>query len=196
MTVKKYKPHSNKKVVEGLENVLKRDFTTTSINEKWVGDITYIHAIKDGWCYLASVLDLHSKKIIGYAFGKRMTNDLVVKALKNDHYNQSPDKNKQLIFHTDLGSQYTSNDLKEICKKLNITQSFSKKGCPYDNPCIESFHSSIKKEEIYRNTYRTFEEANIAIFKYIEAWYNKKRLHSSINYMTPDQCELLARSAA
>ena len=91
---------------------------------------------------------------------------------------------------------YTSNDLKEICKKLNITQSFSKKGCPYDNACIESFHSSIKKEEIYRNTYRTFEEANIAIFKYIEAWYNKKRLHSSINYMTPDQCELLARSAA
>ena len=196
ITVKKYKPHSNKKVVEGLENVLKRDFTTTSINEKWVGDITYIHAIKDGWCYLASVLDLHSKKIIGYAFGKRMTNDLVVKALKNAHYNQSPDKNKQLIFHTDLGSQYTSNDLKEICKKLNITQSFSKKGCPYDNACIESFHSSIKKEEIYRNTYRTFEEANIAIFKYIEAWYNKKRLHSSINYMTPDQCELLARSAA
>ena len=196
ITVKKYKPHSSKKVEEGLENVLKRDFTTTSINEKWVGDITYIHTIKDGWCYLASVLGVHSKKIIGYAFGKRMTNDLVVKALKNAHYNQSPDKNKQLIFHTDLGSQYTSNYLKEICKKLNITQSFSKKGCPYDNACIESFHSSIKKEEIYRNTYRTFEEANIDIFKYIEAWYNKKRLHSSINYMTPDQCELLARSAA
>ena len=72
----------------------------------------------------------------------------------------------------------------------------SKKGCPYDNACIESFHSSIKKEEIYRNTYRTFEEANMAVFKYIEGWYNRKRLHSSINYMTPDQCELLARSAA
>ena len=161
VTVKKYKPHSNKKVVEGLENVLKRDFTTTSINEKWVGDITYIYTIKDGWCYLASVLDLHSKKIIGYAFGKRMINDL-----------------------------------KELCKEFNIIQSFSKKGCPYDNACIESFHSLIKKEEIYRNTYRTFEEANMAIFKYIEGWYNRKRLHSSINYMTPDQCELLARSAA
>ena len=129
ITVKKYKPHSNKKVAEGLENVLKRDFTTTSINEKWVGDIIYI-----------------------------------------------------------------SNDLKQLCKEFNITQSFSKKGCPYDNACIESFHSSIKKEEIYRTTYRTFEEANIAIFKYIEGWYNRKRLHSSINYMTPDQCELLARS--
>ncbi|WP_347708041.1 IS3 family transposase [Clostridium sp. D43t1_170807_H7] len=145
-TVKKYKPHSSKKVVEGLENVLKRDFTTTSINEKWVGDITYIHTIKDGWCYLASVLDLYSKKIIGYAFGQRMTNDLVVKALKNAYYSQSPDKNKQLIFHSDLGSQYTSNDLRELCKEFNIIQSFSKKGCPYDNACIESFHSLIKKE--------------------------------------------------
>lgn len=196
ITVKKYKPHSNKKVLDGLENVLKRDFTTTSINEKWVGDITYIHTLKNGWCYLASVLDLHSKKIIGYAFGKRMTNDLVVKSLKSAYYSQSPDKNKQLIFHSDLGSQYTSNDLKELCKEFNIVQSFSKKGCPYDNACIESFHSSIKKEEIYRNTYRTFEEANVAIFKYIEGWYNRKRLHSSLNYLTPHQCELLARSAA
>ena len=196
VTVKKYKPHSSKKVVEDLENVLKRDFTTTYINEKWVGDITYIHTSRDGWCYLASVLDLHSKKIIGYAFGKRMTNDLVVKALKNAYYNQNPNKNKHIIFHTDLGSKYTSNALKELCKEFNIIKSFSKKGCPYDNACIESFHSSIKKEEIYRNTYRTFEEANIAIFKYIEGWYNRKRIHSSINYMTPEQCELLARSAA
>jgi len=196
VTIKKYKPHSSKKITEGLENVLRRDFNTTSINEKWVGDITYIHTIKDGWCYLASVLDLHSKKIIGYAFGKRMTNDLVIKSLKNAYYSQFPDKNKQLIFHSDLGSQYTSNDLKELCKEFNIIQSFSKKGCPYDNACIESFHSSIKKEEIYRNTYRTFEEANRAIFKYIEGWYNRKRLHSSLNYITPHQCELLARSAA
>lgn len=75
VTVKKYKPHSSKKVAEGLENILKRDFTTTSINKKWVGDITYIHTITHGWCYLASVLDLHSKKIIGYAFSKRMTNN-------------------------------------------------------------------------------------------------------------------------
>ena len=122
VTVKKYKPHSNKKVAEGLENVLKKDFTTTSINEKWVGDITYIHTIKDGWCYLASVLDLHSKKIIGYAFGKRMTNTLVVKALKNAYYSQNPDENKSLIFHTDLGSQYTSNELKNLCKEFNIIQ--------------------------------------------------------------------------
>ena len=78
---------------------------------------------------------------------------------------QAPDKNKQLIFNTDFEYQYTSNDLKELCNKFKITQSFSKKGCPYYNACIESFHSSIKKEEIYRNTYQTFEEANIAILK-------------------------------
>ena len=149
ITIKKYKPHSSKKVIEDLEKVLKRDFTTTSINEKWVGDITYIHTIKDGWCYLASVLDLHSNKIIRYAFDKKMTNNLVTKALKNAYYSQRPNKNKLLIFHTDLCSQYTSNDLKELCKEFNITQSFSKKGCPYDNTCIESFHSPIKKEEIY-----------------------------------------------
>ena len=193
ITVKKYKPHSSKRVKEDLENVLNRDFTTTSINEKWVGDITYIHTIKDGWCYLASVLDLHSKKVIGYAFDKRMTNDLVVRALRNAYYSQAPDNSKQLIFHSDLGSQYTSKDLKELCKDFNITQSFRKKGCPYDNACIESFHSSLKKEEVYINTYRTFSEANRAIFKYIEGWYNRKRLHSSLNYITPHQCELLAR---
>ena len=96
-----------------------------------------------------------------------MTNDLVIKSLKNAYYSQSPDKDKEIIFHSDLGSQYTSNDLREICTEFNIVQSFSKKGCPYDNACIESFHSSIKKEEIYRNTYRTFEEANRAIFRYI-----------------------------
>ena len=88
-----------------MKSVLKRDFTTTtSINEKWVGDITYIHTIKDGWCYLASVLDLYSKKIIGYAFGKRMTDNLVAKALKNSYYSQLLNKNKLLIFHTNLGA--------------------------------------------------------------------------------------------
>ena len=81
-----------------------------------------------------------------------MTNNLVIKALKNAYYSQNIDKNKQIIFHTYLGSQYTSNDLKELCKEFNIIQSFSKKGCPYDNACIESFHSSIKKKFIEIHT--------------------------------------------
>ena len=89
-----------------------------------------------------------------------MISEKLLLSLKNASHSQFPDKNKQLVFHSDLGSQYTSNDLRELCKEFNIIQSFSKKGCPYDNACIESFHSLIKKEEIYRNTYRTFEEAN------------------------------------
>ncbi|MFW0906120.1 IS3 family transposase [Clostridium perfringens] len=192
ITVKKYKHTSSKKVIEGLENVLNRDFTTTTINEKWVGDITYIYTLKDGWTYLASVLDLYSKKIIGYAYGTNMTNDLVITALKRAYSSQNPDK--QLIFHTDLGSQYTSNDMRMLCEELNIIQSFSKKGCPYDNACIESFHASLKKEEVYTKIYKDFNEAKLAIFAYIEGWYNRKRLHSAINYMTPDQCEALARN--
>lgn len=99
---------------------------------------------KTAWCYLASVLDLYSKKIFGYAFGKKIIDDLVIKYLKNAYYNQNPDKDKKLIFNSDLGSQYTSNDLKKICKEFNIVQLFSEKCCPYDNACIESFHSSVK----------------------------------------------------
>ena len=194
VTVKKYKHKSSKKVVEGLENVLNRDFTATTINEKWVGDITYIHTLKDGWTYLASVLDLYSKKIIDYAYGTNMINELVMTALEKAYSSQKPDK--PIIFHTDLGSQYTSNDMKYLCEKLNIIQSFSKKGCPYDNACIESFHASLKKEEAYTNTYKDFKEAQLSIFAYIEGWYNRKRIHSAINYMTPNQCEALARNAA
>ena len=192
ITVKKYKHYSNKKVVEGLENVLKRDFSTKTINEKWVGDITYIHTLKDGWTYLASVLDLYSKKIIGYAYGKSMDNSLVLKALTNAYESQKPSEG--VIFHTDLGSQYTSNDMRKECSKLKIRQSFSKKGCPYDNACIESFHAALKKEEVYTTKYSDYNSAKIAIFKYIEGWYNTRRIHSSINYMTPNECERLARS--
>lgn len=124
--VKKYKPQSSKKVIEEKENILKQDFSTTTINEKRVGDMTYIHTLRDGWCYLVSVLDLHSKKIIGYCFSKRMTTELVIKALNNAYDNQNPQR--KVIFHTDLESQYTSNEMKELTKKLKILQSFSTKG--------------------------------------------------------------------
>lgn len=192
VTIKKYRHYSSNKVLEGLENVLNRDFSTNSINEKWVGDITYIYTLRDGWTYLASVLDLHSKKIIGYAYGKSMDTSLVLEALTNAHKAQEPPEGT--IFHSDLGSQYTSNDMKKLCKKLKMKQSFSKKGCPYDNACIESFHASLKKEEVYTTKYINYNSAKIAIFKYIEGWYNSRRIHSAINYMTPNECEKLSRS--
>lgn len=124
---KKYKPYkSSKELVLEHENLLEQDFSTTSINQKWVSDIMYIHVQKEGWCYLASVMDLHSKEIIGYHFSNQMTTDLMIKSLTKAYISQNP-KN-EVILHTDLGSQYTSKEFKDLTTKLNISQSFSRKG--------------------------------------------------------------------
>ena len=176
--LKKYKPHSSRSTVEEQPNLLEQDFSTTTINEKGVADITYIHTQKDGWCYLASVMDLYSKKIIGYSFSRNMTPNLVVKALENAYHTQKPSEG--LILHTDLGTQYTSQEFQTILANYKIKPSFSKKGCPYDNAYIESFHANLKKEEVYRTKYVTFKQANLALVQYIEGWYNRKRIHSSI----------------
>ena len=175
--------------------IIKRDFSTKTINEKWVTDITYIHTVKDGWCYLASVMDLHSKKIIGHAISRTIDTELALQAVKNAILLQKPIN--PLILHSDLGSQYTSYEFgKYISESKILTHSFSGKGCPYDNACIESFHASLKKEEVNLVKYYDFDTARLAIFKYIEAWYNRKRIHSSIGYITPQECEDLAKSAA
>jgi putative transposase len=193
--IKKFRPTSSKSKVESRENVLKRDFSTNTINEKWVTDRTYIHTLKDGWCYLASVLDLYSKKIIGYAMSKTMTSELAVQAVRNAILLQRP--KAPLILHSDLGSQYTSYEFqKYISETKIITHSFSGKGCPYDNACIESFHASLKKEEVNLVKYYDFNTARLSVFEYIESWYNRKRLHSSIGYITPQKCEDLARKTA
>ncbi|MEY9975058.1 putative transposase [Lysinibacillus sp. RC46] len=191
---KKYRPTPTQKPVEERENVLGQDFTTENINEKWVADITYIHTVNDGWCYLASVLDCHTKKIVGYKFGRKMTVDLVLEALDNAVAAQNPAPG--LIIHTDLGSQYTSEAFGERLQKYEMIPSFSRKGCPYDNACIESFHATLKKEEVYRTRYSHFETARVALFKYIEGWYNRKRIHGSIGYFTPDAYEIMCRVAA
>ncbi|MCU7210212.1 IS3 family transposase [Turicibacter sp. 1E2] len=192
---RKYTPYrQSKELVLERNNILEQDFSTTSINQKWVSDITYIYVQKEGWCYLASVMDLHSKKIIGYHFSKQMTTDIIVKALKNAYVSQKP--KDEIILHTDLGSQYTSQEFKDLTSDFKMIQSFSRKGCPYDNACIESFHATLKKEEVYQTTYVTFEQARMALFQYIEGWYNRKRIHGSINYLTPEECEQLARQIA
>ena len=192
---KKYTPYKqSKELVLERDNILEQDFSTTSINQKWVSDMTYIYVQKEGWCYLTSVMDLHSKKMIGYHFSKQMTTDIIVQALMNAYVSQRP-KDK-VILHTDLGTQYTSEDFKNLTSELNVVQSFSRKGCPYDNACIESFHATLKKEEVYQTTYVTFEQARMALFQYIEGWYNRKRIHGSINYLTPEECEQLARQIA
>lgn len=192
--MKKYRPTPTVGQVEERENLLEQNFETTTINEKWVADITYINTLSDGWCYLASVLDLHTKKIVGYSFSTSMTTELVLQALANAIDVQQPEEG--LILHTDLGSQYTSEDFEQALKDAKIEQSFSRKGCPYDNACIESFHATLKKEEVYQTVYQDFEAARLALFQYIESWYNRRRIHGAINYLTPQQLEDLCRKEA
>ena len=162
---------------------MNRDFEAAGINQKWCADITYIHTLKDGWTYLASVMDLYSKKIIGYAYGTSMTAELVVKSLENACLNVK--STKGIILHSDLGTQYTSQKFQELISKKEMIHSFSRKGNPYDNACIESFHSILMKEEINHNKYYDFNVARKAIFEFIESWYNRKRIHGAINDMTP-----------
>jgi len=193
VVVKQFRPYSSKSEIIERKNILCRDFRTKTINEKWVGDITYIHTIKNGWCYLASVMDLHTRKIVGYSFAKNMDTNLIITALKNAYETQRP--NGSLIFHSDLGTQYTSEAFMDQLKRYDITASYSGKGCPYDNACIESFHSILKKEEVNRVIYYDFAAARLALFKYIEGWYNRQRIHGSIGYLTPQAKEDLAKAS-
>lgn len=178
---------SHGSVPDDKENILKRNFKAETINQKWCTDITYIHVQKEGWTYLASVMDLCSRKIIGYAYGTSMTAELAVEAVKNACLNVR--ETKGIILHSDLGSQYTSQWFERFLDSKQMLHSFSRKGNPYDNACIESFHSVLKKEEIYLHTYQDYKEARRAIFEYIEGWYNRKRIHGAIGYMTHQQKE-------
>lgn len=151
----------------------------------------YIHPYaENGWCYLASILDLHTKKIVGYSFSKSMTTELVIPTLTNAINVQQPEEG--LILHTDLCSQYTSEDFEKAVKAAKIEQSFSRKGCPYENACIESFHATLKNEEVYQTIYMDFEAARSALFQYIESWYNRKQIHGAIDYLTPSNYRIYA----
>ncbi|WP_139376287.1 IS3 family transposase [Clostridium chromiireducens] len=191
IVIKKFRPAKvNRKVIE-RENLLKQDFTATKINEKWVGDITYIYTLKDGWCYLASVMDLYTRKIIGYSFSKTIDSSVAIAALDNAYRLQQPVGS--VIFHSDLGVQYTSTEFINRLKKYRMKSSNSRKGCPYDNACIESFHSILKKEQVNNVQYYDYESAKLDIFVFIESWYNRKRIHGSIGYITPQMKEDLVR---
>ena len=190
IVVKKYNYAENKKVDDTKKpNLLKQDFKAIEPKQKWVGDITYIYTKEIGWTYLAIVMDLYDLKIVGYSYGKHMTADLVIQALNNAVCNRGI--KEKMIFHSDLGSQYTSNDYEELLKRLNIQHSYSKKGYPYDNASMESFNAILKKEEVNQKSYVTFEKARLAIFEFIESWYNNRRIHSSLGYITPNEKERL-----
>lgn len=167
VVIKRFKYKNTKATNEELPNLLNQDFTTTGLSQKWAFDITYIHTIDDGWCYLASILDLYSQKIVGYEFSKRMDESIVLKALHKAMLREGSPKN--VIIHTDRRSQYLSKNYNHAMESYEAKRSYSAKGNPYDNAVIESFHAILKKEEVYRSTYRTYEKARLALFQFIES---------------------------
>lgn len=141
-------------------------------------------------------MDLYSRKIIGYSYGKQMTTSIVLDALYRALYNQGLKEGTGLVLQTDLGSQYTSREFEALLIHKHVSHSYSRKGTPYDNSGIESFHATLKKEETYVNHYKNFEEARLALFQYIEGWYNRERIHGAIGYLTPQQAEEQAQKIA
>jgi len=167
-------------------NLLNKDFKAKKINQKWVGDITFI-ATQEGWLYLAAVEDLYHKKIVGWALDSRMTKQLTISALEMAIKREKPQKG--LICHSDRGSQYAAYDYQDKLRENGIRQSMSAKGDCYDNACMESFFATLKKDLVHRRRFKTREEAKLAIINYIETWYNSKRSHSSLDYMSPMEYE-------
>lgn len=167
-------------------NLLNQDFTTYAPNKVWVADITYIRTAQ-GRMYLASVLDLFTKKIVGWKLSDRMTTDLVKEALEAAYEQHSPEPG--LIHHSDRGAQYASQEYRTQLEDYGMICSMSRKGNCYDNACIESFHSILKREKVYQTRFTTKEHARQEIYGFIEFWYNRKRIHSSLNYTSPDRFE-------
>lgn len=184
--IKKYNHagKSNTDYTKEYPNFLEQDFYANIPSQKWVGDITYIYTKETGWTYLAIVMDLFDLKVVGWSYGLSMTESLVIEAFNKALINRG--LNKDGIFHSDRGSQYTSNNFEQLLTNLSLKHSYSKKGYPYDNASIESFNAVLKKEEVNVNNYKTFNEAKLAIFEFIESWYNNQRIHSSIGYITPN----------
>lgn len=167
-------------------NLLKRNFTAPVPDRIWVTDITYIRTI-EGWVYLATVMDLFSRKIVGYSMDKEMKKELTLAALKMAFSTRNP--SEKLIHHSDRGSQYCSKDYMDLLKSKEVQISMSRKGDPYDNACIESFHATIKKELIYRRRYTSRSEAMKSIHYYINNRYNSRRKHSTLGYCSPKEFE-------
>lgn len=170
-------------------NLLKRNFEAEAPNRVWVTDITYIRTF-EGWVYVASVLDLFSRKIVGLAQSAHMRRELVINALKMALTTRQPSAG--LIHHSDRGAQYCSDDYIELLDNMKI--SMSRKGDPYDNACIESFHATLKKDLIYRRRFETREEAIKAINHYIHHFYNERRKHSTLGNRSPNDYERLYQS--
>jgi len=168
------------------DNILNKNFTASKENKIWTGDITYLWT-KEGWLYLVVVMDIYSRKIVGWSLGSCLSTELVIRALLMAIVHRNPARG--IIFHSDRGSQYTSSSFRQILKNYGIVQSMSSTGNCYDNAITESFFHTLKTELVYWNHYQTRDEAKGSIFEYIEIFYNRQRLHSALNYLSPVEFE-------
>ena len=171
-----------------LKNILDEQFNPERPNAVWCSDITYIWTI-DGFVYLTSIMDLYSRKIIAWTLSKTLEVSCVIETIKKAKARRNIDK--PLILHSDRGSQYVSKEYKRVTATMQC--SYSKKSYPWDNACIESFHSLIKREWLNRFKIRDYDHAYRLIFEYLEAFYNTKRIHSHCDYMSPKDYEELYR---
>ncbi len=169
-------------------NALNREFEVCAPNQWWVSDITYIHT-HEGFLFLAVVMDLFARNIVGWSMGDRMTEELVMDALTAAYWRRKP--NSTVKLHTDQGSQYSSRNFRKLLSNLNIEPSMSRRGNCWDNAVAESFFSNLKKEQIRRTKYKTRDEARQAVFHYIEMFYNPKRRHTSNGRQSPADFERL-----
>ena len=168
------------------ENLLNREFVSEMPNHRWVSDITYIWT-SEGWLYLAVVLDLFSRRVVGWSMSRTMERSLVISALEMAVSRRHP--RMGLLCHSDRGSQYASHDYQQALSQAGIVCSMSRKGNCWDNAPMESFFASLKRELVHRARFRSRAEAMSAVFRWIEVWYNRKRRHSSLGYLSPEAFE-------
>lgn len=177
----RYRPHTQART-QVSDNLLQRDFSAPAPNLKWVSDITYIRVSRK-WLYLAAVLDLFSRKIVGWALATHMRESLIREALEMAVSNR--DITQGTLIHSDRGVQYRGNEYQDTLNMYGMQCSMSRKGNCWDNAVMESFFSRLKVELIYAENYKTVDEAKAGIFEYIELFYNRTRRHSAIGYISP-----------
>jgi transposase InsO family protein len=187
-TKKRFKVTTNSaKTKHAAPNLVQQDFSAARPNQLWTSDMTYIWT-REGWLYLAIILDVFARRVVGYAMSARLSASLVTSALEQALTHRQPPAD--VVLHSDRGSQYASEEVRSMIIAHRLVQSMSGKGNCYDNAITESFFHTLKTEMIHWERFETRDEARRKIFDYIEVWYNRQRLHSSLGYSTPVEFEL------
>ena len=190
---RKYRVTTNSEHAQPVaENLVLRQFGVETPNTVWAADMTYVWT-REGWLYLAVVIDLHSRRVVGWSMSERMTTNLPLAALQMAYERRRPPPG--LLHHSDRGSQYASRAYRLALDHMAMTCSMSRKGDCWDNAVVESFFASLKREEVAETVYATRQEARSALFTYLEVFYNRERRHSSLGYLSPAEFEQSSRAA-